>query len=112
MSEVEDQTSILAVDEDEYVFNRQLSPEENLWAAVTHRALMDAKGYRLGSDSDSSNNHIQRWARKWFRDRELQETGGWGWIIDAIGIPKWIERRILREAFIDKANTPIRIFSR
>lgn len=109
---IDDDDSLVATEGDDYVYNRSLSPEENLLAAIVHRALLDAQGYRLGSDSDSPNNHIQREARKWFRDRDRLTYGGWGWVVDALEMPKWMERRVVTEASITKVFTSIKILVR
>ena len=84
--------------EDEGADEGRLIGERGLWANVVRRALADAKGQRLASDPSLSHNHHQRDARRWFRLRSRDYVGGWGWVIDELGLPSCWVRRIEREA--------------
>jgi hypothetical protein len=92
---------LLAAD-DEYIINRDLSPDENLWAAVVHRARLDAINPCVGNKSQSENNHWSRDARRWFRKRDQADE--WGWIIDVLGISPVVEDRIAGEIAAAKSQ--------
>lgn len=92
--------SLPFLEDGEYVFDRQLSPEQNLWAAVVHRARLDAQGYREGSEADW-RNWPQQSACRWFRNRKRRDIGSWRWVADALGLPSWMVRRIVRESVLD-----------
>ena len=69
---------------------KELTGERALLVAVMKRALADAQGIRLGSDGPPTNRHIQREARKWFRDKLKAHypAFGWGWIVETLGLPR------------------------
>jgi hypothetical protein len=96
-----------AFDDDDTTALRGVAGERALWAAVLRRALMDAKGMRLGSDpkaGDNGVNYVQREARKWFK-RRSREVRGWGWMIDILGFPPGVVSRIEGDALIN-GRTP------
>lgn len=89
-------TSLVSVD-GEYVFDRHLTPEQNLWAAVIHRAMLDSQGIPATTEADW-RNWRQRSARRWFRNRWQRGTGSWRWVAESLELPSWMARRIVREA--------------
>ncbi|WZO97254.1 hypothetical protein EP7_004278 [Isosphaeraceae bacterium EP7] len=88
--------------EAEFTQSSPLTGERAMWAAVVRCALSEARRPLLGSEAKSVHNEPRREARKWFRKRSRDYIGGWGWIIDSVGISPHMVKRIEAAA---KAST-------